>query len=167
MCGSDDVGFLRSVKQSPCHRLPLFKFPCVSRSWIGSVGCWLSHDWIDAFQVTSKAAKRDDASIAVDMWDKRLLLLYPKCLSYHLNVLCSWLLTRVRRFVCRSLCRHLSTVYGPTWFNLLLEYRKRLALVTNVSSNKDHFVFAGDRDCLQGVSASIREFVWKQNEVLM
>jgi hypothetical protein len=53
MCGSDDVGFLRSVKQSPCHRLPLFKFPCVSRSWIGSVGCWLSHDWIDAFQVTS------------------------------------------------------------------------------------------------------------------
>jgi hypothetical protein len=73
-------------------RLLLYKFPCQTRSWISSVGKWLNHDWIDTSTVTSKAAKRDDAVIQTALWDQRLILLYPKCLIKHLDVLRTWLL---------------------------------------------------------------------------
>jgi hypothetical protein len=102
-----DVANSRGVSQPRNHRLPLFKFPCSTRSWISSIGRWLTHEWIDCTQVTSKASKRDDAVIAIDMWDKLLLLLYPKCSSHHLNTLRTWLLVRVTRLICRGLRAHL------------------------------------------------------------
>jgi hypothetical protein len=50
------------------HRqLPLYKLPCSTRSWISALCRYLSIDWIDFSQVTSKAAKRDDAAMAIDM----------------------------------------------------------------------------------------------------
>jgi hypothetical protein len=85
------------------NRLPMYRFPCSSRSWIGAVGRWLSHAWIDTTQVTTKAAKRDDASIAIDMCDQRLLLLYPRCTPRMLANLRNWLLSFCRRLILRGL----------------------------------------------------------------
>jgi hypothetical protein len=39
-------------------RLPLFKFPCASRSWIVPVGRWLSHSWIDQLTIRESPAKQ-------------------------------------------------------------------------------------------------------------
>jgi hypothetical protein len=93
-----DVGeaMIKSALYPVRWRLPLFKFPCSSCSWIRPVGRWLSHEWIDATRVTTKAAKRDDATIATDMWNKRLLFLYPKCCPNHLASLQTWMLCWVR-----------------------------------------------------------------------
>jgi hypothetical protein len=96
-------------------RLPLFKFPCASRSWIAGLRRWLPHSWIDA---------RDDALVATEMWDKRLFLLYPKCSSSHLEPLRRWLLCHARRLVLRGLRGYLVRLYGPHWIKVLLESRQ-------------------------------------------
>jgi hypothetical protein len=128
-------------------RLPLFKFPNPSRSWIGPVGLWFSHDWIDATLVSSKAAKRDDASIGMDMWNKHLLLLYSSCNIKHLTVLLTWLLCRVRRLILQGLCGYLHRSYGPGWAVLLVKNRCLRAL-------EEMFRVQGDKrtpsSCLQG-----------------
>jgi hypothetical protein len=51
-------------------QLPLHKFPRAMRLWISSVNLWLSHEWIDVNQVSSKAVKRDDAQTPTAMWDQ-------------------------------------------------------------------------------------------------
>jgi hypothetical protein len=128
------------VPQPPPFCLRLFKFPCATWSWIRPVGRWLSHEWIDTTKVTSKAAKRDDASIAIDMWKKLLLLLYPACLSRHLDALRTWILRWIQRHILRGLRSYLGLSYGTTWVSLLLAARQRLV------QNKD----IGDNVCSQG-----------------
>jgi hypothetical protein len=106
-----------SIQVKP--RLPLYAFPCETRSWIPSVQHWLPHVWIDTTLVTSKAAKRDDARIATAMWDQRLLLLYPMCSVSSLTVLRSWLLRYSWRLLLRGLWRHLAQEFGSQWSSLL------------------------------------------------
>jgi hypothetical protein len=100
--------------------------------------------------VNSKAAKRDDAVIAVDMWDKRLLLLYPKCSSHHLSTLLTWLLVRVRRLICRGLRAHLRRSYGPSWLNLLLDFRQLLVRYRNTKLDTEDVMCHGDSEGQQG-----------------
>jgi hypothetical protein len=102
----------RVLAQPSFLRLPLYKFPCATCSWIGALGRWLSHECIDNTKVTSKAAKRDDAAIATNMWNKRLILLYPHCSVLHRDVLRTWLLCRVRRRVLRELCMYFGQRFG-------------------------------------------------------
>jgi hypothetical protein len=101
-----------------------FKFPCTSCSWISSVGQFLSYDWIDARQVTSKAAKRDNALTQMDMWNKRLLLLYPTCSAENLETIRSWLLCYVRRNLLRSLRHYLSHEFSSQWSAVLSTCRQ-------------------------------------------
>jgi hypothetical protein len=131
---------MKAVTHPKHTKLPLFSFPCSTRSWIVAVGKWLSHDWIDTTQVTLKAAKRDDALVATDMWNKRLMLLYPTCTVLHLSTLRNWLLCRVRRLVLRGLRSYLLSRYGFTWAATLGASRRCLTSVNN-----------GDiSSCLQG-----------------
>jgi hypothetical protein len=112
------------LSQTITSRLPLYKFPCSTRSWIPAAGGWLSHKWIDTTRVTDKAAKRDDAPIAIDMWNSRLLWLYPQCRSHHLDVLRTWLLGRVRHLILTGLRQYLTNVYGSDWCDLLRGIRR-------------------------------------------
>jgi hypothetical protein len=95
--------------------LPLYKFPRATRSWIPAVGRWLSHDWIDINQVSSKAVKRGDAQIATGMRDQRLVLLYPQCTVGVLTALCTLLLKYSRWSLLRDLLSHLRVKFGETW----------------------------------------------------
>jgi hypothetical protein len=129
----------RVLAQPSFLRLPLYRIPCATRSWIGALGRWLSHEWIDNTEVTSKAAKRDDAAIATDMWNKRLILLYPHCSVLHLDVLRTWLLCRVRRRVLRELCMYLSQRFGGDWFLLLSAGRKWVTIKRDNLSASSRF----------------------------
>jgi hypothetical protein len=59
-------------------QMALYKFPHPGKSWIPSVGKYLVHTWIDSQQVMTKAAKQGDATITTNMWNQRLVLLYPR-----------------------------------------------------------------------------------------
>jgi hypothetical protein len=107
------------------HRqLPLYKFPCSTRSLISGVCRYLSHDWIDVSQVTSKAAKFDYAATAIEMWNKRLILLFPGCTAKSLVVLRTWLLCLVRRNVLKGLRLYLAQEFGTKWHELLVVCRR-------------------------------------------
>lgn len=85
------------------------------RSWLPLIQRWLPHSWIATEVITPGAAKRDDASIPVHLWNQRLQLLYPGVLDHHLNVLRSWLLRITRRNALRSLRHYLTKTYGSDW----------------------------------------------------
>jgi hypothetical protein len=109
----------------PPNHLPLYRFPCSTHSWIAPVGHFLSQNWIDMTQITTKAAKRDDDQPATAMRDKRLLLLYP-CYAAALHVLREWLLGIVWRNVLQGLRMYLSHEHGTSWgANLTLCRRLR------------------------------------------
>lgn len=97
-----------------------------SRSWIPAIGRWLPHSWIEAKAITPGAAKRDDAAIPTYLWDRRLQLLYPFCTDTHLACLRTWLLCKVRRNCCRSLCTYLSETHGSNWASTLSTIRASL-----------------------------------------
>jgi hypothetical protein len=82
------------------------------------------HDWIDTNQVTTKAAKRDDATTAIDMWNKRLSLLYTGCSPSVQDILRKWLLNIVRRNLTRSLGRYLAQEFGADWSVILSTCRQ-------------------------------------------
>jgi hypothetical protein len=104
-------------------RLPVYQFPCSTWSWIPAVGHWLYHEWIDISQVSSKAAKRDDAQIATAMWHKHILLLYPACTVAVFSRLRPFLLSYCRRLLLKSFCGFLRTRFGASWVALLLQAR--------------------------------------------
>jgi hypothetical protein len=118
-------------------RVPLFKFPCDNKSWIAPLGRFLSHEWIDMTHVSSKAAKRDDAEIAFDMWNKRILLVYPRCTIGALETLRSWLLTIVRRCLLQSLRRYLAREFGMPWSSILVKCRSFRLLFKDLGSFRD------------------------------
>jgi hypothetical protein len=128
LCLDSDMSGHQGQTMVVCPRLPLFKLPCASRSWIPAFGRWLSHSWIYSTHISTTAAKRDDALVATALWDKRLMLLYPKCTSLHLDRLRTWLLIRVRRSIFQGLRRHLVCSYGTECFCLLIKYRKQQRL---------------------------------------
>jgi hypothetical protein len=115
-------------------RLPLFKFPCANKSWIAPLGRFLSHEWIDMTHVSSKAAKLDD-EIACDMWNKRMLLVYPRCTVEALETLRSWLLTIVRRRLLQSLRSYLAR--EMTWCCILVKCRSFRLVFKDLGSFRD------------------------------
>jgi hypothetical protein len=42
---------------------------------------WIPHTWADATLITDKASKADDAEVAFTIWDQRILLVIPPCIS--------------------------------------------------------------------------------------
>jgi hypothetical protein len=42
---------------------------------------WLPRTWADATLVTNKASKADDTEVAFTIWDQRILLVIPPCIS--------------------------------------------------------------------------------------
>jgi hypothetical protein len=99
--------------------------PPVDETWIAPLQRFLPHSWIAGSLVTSKAAKRDDASAPTELWDQRLLLLFPYPLSFY-NCLRTLLLRRLRRRLLRSFLLYLRTTYGSVWPTTLLRYRQEL-----------------------------------------
>jgi hypothetical protein len=118
-------------------RLPLYKFPHPGKSWIASVGKYLVHTWIDSQQYTTKGAKRDDATIAINMWNQRLVLLYPQCTEWVLEVFRSWLLRYGRRRLLHGLRKYLAQHYGSQWVTSLILCRELRGRYSSTAESRD------------------------------
>eukprot|EP00980_Cylindrotheca_fusiformis_P021935 scaffold8770_cov167-Cylindrotheca_fusiformis.AAC.2 len=84
------------------------------RTWLPSLGTWLSHDWIDLSLLTPKAAKADAAALPTHMWDKRVSLVFP-CATIVLHRLRSFLFSCACRLVFRSFVTFMRGKHGRTW----------------------------------------------------
>jgi hypothetical protein len=89
------------------------------QSWIPALGCFLAHDWIDDSLVTAKAVKHDNATTPSQLWDARLIQIFPHCASA-LTVLRTRLLIRYRRRVYKEAVHHLHEQYGKRWYQLFV-----------------------------------------------
>jgi hypothetical protein len=59
----------------------------------------------------------------LNMWNQRLLLLYPQCTPFHLDTLRTWLLRYVRKSVRRNLRKYLCLTFGTDWSGCLVADR--------------------------------------------
>jgi hypothetical protein len=91
--------------------------------WIPAIGRYLSHTWIGNNQVFDKAAKCDDALLAIDMWNKHLLLLYPQATTASLETLRHWLLGIIHYNLLCDLQSYLATEFGDRWSHFLVRFR--------------------------------------------
>lgn len=94
-------------------------------TWLPTIQKWLPHTWVDASLVTNKAVKADNAGIPVDLWNQRLLLLYPQWSTHHLDSLRTMILRRCRYNLFRSFCAFLTHKFTNHWVYLLAFIRAK------------------------------------------
>jgi hypothetical protein len=62
-------------------RLPTTRATLPDSTYLHLLKHWLPHTWADATLITDKASKADDAEVAFSIWDQRILLVIPPCIS--------------------------------------------------------------------------------------
>jgi hypothetical protein len=62
-------------------RLPTVMASVPASTYLPLLERWLPHTWADATLITNKASKADDAEVAFSIWDQRILLVIPPCIS--------------------------------------------------------------------------------------
>jgi hypothetical protein len=91
--GSPPIKLLLSCLDAVQHRLPpqekleAARLPATTATlpastYIPLLKRWLPHTWADATLITDKASKADDAEVAFSIWDQRILLAIPPCISF-------------------------------------------------------------------------------------
>ena len=122
------------------------------RTYIPSLGRYLTHEWIDEKLASAKASKADDAGIPTHMWDMRITKLFPSLATQlgewgtHL-----WIGTEVprtylaffrhrlmgllRRKIWKELRAYLALIHGPNWCSDLLTIRAAIAEARRSSSS--------------------------------
>jgi hypothetical protein len=117
----DGVYAESSPRSRPSNRYPssllaalLSRLPCVRK--------FLSHDWIDASVVTSKAAKRDDAAPPTHLWDARCVLVFPH-LGPALPHLRVGVMPRIVYKLFKEFAVYMREHYGSQWASLLVALR--------------------------------------------
>ena len=71
-----------------------------THTWLPTLNLFMPHTWRENSDVNSSVAKNDDTATNVQLWDQRVLALWP-CFSGVLNKLRSLTF----RFLCRKLLR--------------------------------------------------------------
>ena len=92
--------------------------------WIPELGKLLPGTWVEAGEVSDKAAKSDDAKIHTGLWDERIMLVLPGLTSSDLQ--------SVRPLFYRVWCRKLvqcfgrfmRATHGPDWRARLFKLRR-------------------------------------------
>ena len=74
------------------------------------------------------AAKRDDAKVPIQFWDKRITLIWPH-LSLVIPKLRKWLLNKLCRNLFLEFKAYMFKTYGTTWESVLLTLTQNRSLI--------------------------------------
>jgi hypothetical protein len=67
-------GYAKGSLPAPLRQI--LSTPATS-TWFPTIARSLSHNWIDEGTVLAKAVKHDDAKVPIQLWNNRVLMLYP------------------------------------------------------------------------------------------
>jgi hypothetical protein len=63
-------------------RIPTTTATLPASTYLPLLKRWLPHTWADATLITDKASKAHDTEVAFSIWDQRILLVIPPCISF-------------------------------------------------------------------------------------
>ena len=149
---------IKDFKSAPSRTLPLPPIhDDLGYYTIPTLNVRLSNSWCSGFATSSGAAKSDSAVIHQALWDQRILLIFPKATSHHLDILrshlmakcCVNLYTEFKSYLCHKY-KHYNRSLGGSSFNRGVEVNKQRvfdlggATSGETSSHKDAMDFSRD-----------------------
>ena len=80
----------------------------------------LPHSWYSGLEISDVAAKYGDAKVLIQLWYKRITLIWPQ-LKPIIPKLRKWLLNRLCRKLFLEFKEYMYNTYGTTWTRFLLK----------------------------------------------
>ena len=105
-----------------CHRLlsttPVLLPPMQTNknsTFLPTINQHLPHEWCQHVSNSLTAVKDDSAAVDFQVWDKRIMLLWPFVTTHHLNILRNFLLAYSFKSVYHSFITYLSSAHPVSW----------------------------------------------------